>query len=82
MVEILRFNDVAQRRTHSRTTRMAPDTFSFWPEVACGLWVTGSQAVDPANTPRRVFSEILLILGVAGAIAATISLFVAAPPLT
>ena len=52
----------------------------FWPEVSRGLWVAGEQPVDPANTPRRVFFEILLILGGAVLFVLLISLFVQAPP--
>ena len=83
MVEILRFDEAFQRRTHplpSKTSETG-DAFSFWPEVSCGLWATGAQpSVDPANSQNKVLSEILLILGAIAAIAVMISLLAGTPP--
>ena len=83
MVEILRFDEAVQRRVRplpSKTSETG-DSFSFWPEVSCGLWTSGTQqSADPANSQKTVLSEILLILGAAAAIAATISLLAGTPP--
>lgn len=94
MTEILKFDHVKDR-TRSDYRRVGKSTpgcdrkndtvveepFDFWPEVSFRRWITNSQPINPANSPARVFSEILSILGVTAVIAATISLFVTAPPL-
>ena len=80
MVEILRFDEALQRRVRPQPAKTADDSFSFWPEVSSGLWVTGTQTpVDPANSQGRVLFEILLILGATAAIAVAISLLTGAP---
>jgi hypothetical protein len=91
MAEVLKFDDVRHRmsgdlrvaestpeRNHKNDT-VAQEPFSFWPEVSCGLWVASEQPVDPANSPRRVSVEILLILACAGLFTLLTSLFVQAP---
>ena len=81
MVEILRFDEALQRRERSLPPKTPVDSFSFWPEVSCGLWATGAQpSVDPANSQNKVLSEILLILGAIAAIAVMISLLAGTPP--
>ena len=82
MVEILRFDAALQHRARSQPSKPeAGDTFSFWPEVSSGLWVTGSQpSVDPANAQGKVLSEILLILGAVAVIATVISFVTGMPP--
>jgi hypothetical protein len=93
MAEVLKFDDV-RHGTRSdgqwaaksvpahnrRNDTAAEEPFSFWPEVSCGLWVASAQPVDPANSPRRVGSEILLFLACAGLFVLLTSLFVQAPP--
>jgi len=83
MVEILRFDEAVRHRARplpSKTSE-AGDAFSFWPEVSCGLWTSGTQqSTDPANSQNKVLSEILLILGATAAIAATISLLAGTLP--
>ena len=82
MVEILRFDEALLQRARPRAvkTPQADNSFSFWPEVSSGLWVTGTQTqADPVNSQARVLFEILLILGATAAIAAAISLFTGAP---
>lgn len=82
MVEILRFDAALQHRARPQPPKPeAGDSFSFWPEVSSGLWVTGSQPpVDPANSQRRVLSEMLLILGAVAVVAAAISFVTGMPP--
>ena len=82
MVEILRFDAALQRRARTQPSKPeVGDSFSFWPEVSSGLWVTGSQpSVDPANAQGKVLSEILLILGAVAVIAAAISFVTGMPP--
>jgi hypothetical protein len=80
MVEILRFDEAVQRRARPLPSKTPAETFSFWPEVSCGLWVAGTQQpVDPANSQSKVLTEILLILGAIAAIAVAISLLTGAP---
>jgi hypothetical protein len=80
MVEILKFDDTLRRRGPSAPPKSSrKDQFSYWPEVSSGLWVAGSQPVDPANSQERVLFEILLILGVTAAVVAVISFLVSAP---
>ncbi len=84
MAEILRF-DRTQLQPVSvteRTRHPAPSDvdYSFWPDVSQGLWaVSDPQPVDPANSENRVLSEMILILGVAAAVAVAVSFFVGAP---
>jgi len=83
MVEILRFDAAVRHRAPPLPSKTpeAMDAFSFWPEVSCGLWTSGTQqSADPANSQKTVLSEILLILGAAAAIAAAISLLAGTPP--
>ena len=93
MAEVLKFDDVRHgtlsdgRRAaksalarNRRNDTAAEEPFSFWPEVSCGLWVASEQPVDPANSPRRVSLEILVILACAGFFVLLTSLFVQAPP--
>jgi hypothetical protein len=82
MVEILRFDEAVQRRARPLPLKAseAGDSFSFWPEVSCGLCLASTQAsADPTNAQGKVLFEIFLILGAVAAIAMAVSLFTGAP---
>jgi hypothetical protein len=94
MVQILNFDPVLQgrraaareqfdppRARHDRTTQTAPDdSFSYWPVVSSGLWVSQEpSAPDPANAPERVLTEVFLILGGAGLLVMLTTMFFGAP---
>lgn len=57
------------------------DDYSFWPEVACGLWSKSPHVVDPQNSPRRVLSEMMLIVGVAALLVLIATAFLGTPSL-
>jgi len=93
MAEVLKFDDVRHgtRPDNRRVAKSTPgrdrkndtaveEAFSFWPEISCSLWAASEQRVDPANSPRRVGLEILLILASAGLFVLLTSLFAQAPP--
>jgi len=82
MVEILKFDEALQHRARSRPSKTseAEDTFNFWPEVRCGLWVSqGPVQPDPINSEGRVLAEVLLILGGAGLLVLLSAVFFGLP---
>ena len=95
MVQILNFDDALQGRATTARRQSDPpkskqdraactesqeEPFSFWPEVSSGLWVSqGPVLPDPGNSPRRVFAEVLLILGGAGLLVLLTTVFFGAP---
>lgn len=82
MVEILRFDEAIQHRARSRSSKTAEadDSFSFWPEVRCGLWVSqGLVQPDPINSEVRVLAEVLLILGGTGLLVLLSAVFFGLP---
>jgi hypothetical protein len=52
----------------------------FWPEVSCRLG--SAQLPSPENSPRRVLTELFLILAAAGAAVLAVTLFVPNSPLS
>jgi hypothetical protein len=95
MVQILNFDDAMHARAatarrqsdlrrskqnHTARAESEEDSFSFWPEVSSGLWVSqGHVPSDPKNSPGRVFTEMLLILGGAGLLVLLTTVFLGAP---
>jgi hypothetical protein len=76
MADILHFQS---SRARDIPSGRAPDdaSYSFWPEVECGLW---HREADAANAPKRVGLEIALILG-ATAILCLLTNLLSAPTL-
>jgi hypothetical protein len=91
MVQILNFSDA----THSRLAgahrygrgrqvqagRVASDDdFTNWPELSSGsLASRGPMSSDPANSPQRVLTEALFVLGSAGLLVLLTTAFLGAP---
>jgi hypothetical protein len=89
MAEILDFHDstragsartaVAQAR-HDRREADG-DSYSFWPEVECGLWHHDRTATpDPSNSAGRVLGEMAVILGAAALLVLLVTVFIGGPP--
>ena len=69
MVEILSFSEALRHRGRPQPVKAAEadDSFSFWPEVRCGLWVSqGTALPDPRNSSTQVLKEVCLILAGTG----------------
>ena len=90
MVQILNFDDAMQGRAPTargtsdsrkgKQNQASDDTYSFWPEVECGLWVSQAPILpDPRNSVGRVMREVLLILGGTGLLVLLVGLFFGAP---
>jgi len=82
MVEILRFEEALRYRARPQPTKTAEadDSFSFWPEVRCGLWVSqGPVQPDPINSEGRVLAEVLLLLGGTGLLVLLSAVFFGLP---
>jgi hypothetical protein len=94
MVQILNFDDAmhgraararqesdrAKGKQNQAARATSYDDFNFWPEVSSGLWVSkGPMLADPRNSPRQVFSEVLLILGGTGLLVLLTTVFFGAP---
>lgn len=82
MAQILKLDQVSGHRVVRN--RPAPverqgDDYSFWPEVACGLWSKDPHIVDPRNSPGRVLSEMMLIIGGAALLVLLATAFLGAP---
>lgn len=83
MAEVLKFEGAlgrpakARTRTRAARARARDEAYSFWPEVEFGLQAAGDEAVDPANSPKRVLLEMGLILGAAAALVLLAEFFVA-----
>jgi hypothetical protein len=75
MADILHFQSSRERDVECARAPDA-DTYSFWPEVECGLWHRGP---DPANSPKRVAFEIALILGATAALCLLTNLLATSP---
>lgn len=78
MAQILKFEEavranVAQQGRDDfhivRREQPVQESNDFWPEVSSGLWVNQPGPVNPANSPGRVLSEMILIMGGAGFLA-------------
>lgn len=83
MAQILKLDDAyAARVTRARAVpaeRHDDDDYSFWPEVACGLWSKAPHEVDPRNSAGRVLSEMMLIIGGASLLVLLTTVFLGAP---
>jgi hypothetical protein len=94
MVQILNFDDAMHARAATARRQSGrpngnktqtvqatlEDTFSYWPEVSSGLWVSkGPVLPDPRNSPGRVFTEVFLVLGGAGLLVLLTTVFLGAP---
>lgn len=86
MAEILRFEEAVGGRGEVRRNEAARrvrqnehDSYSFWPEVSCGAWSINPVQADPRNSPQRVLSEMMLIIGGAGFLVLLATIFLAAP---
>ena len=55
------------------------ESYSFWPEVSCGAWSVNPAQADPRNSPRRVLSEMMLIVGGAGLLVLLTTIFLGTP---
>ena len=78
--ETFGFRDVRSEKQSAAHTRIdEDDTYSFWPEVSCGLWSKSSVPVDPRNSPQRVLSEMMLIVGGAGLLVMLAAIFLGTP---
>lgn len=55
------------------------ESYSFWPEVSCGAWSVNPAQPDPRNSPRRVLSEMMLIIGGAGLLVLLTTIFLGTP---
>jgi hypothetical protein len=76
MAQILDFEELSAERAKRRAD---DDTYSFWPEVACGLWSKQPEEPDPRNSPQRVLSEMALIIGAAAVLVLLTTLFLGSP---
>jgi hypothetical protein len=54
-------------------------SYSFWPEVSCGAWSINPMQADSRNSPRRVLSEMMLIVGGAGLLVLLTTAFFGTP---
>jgi hypothetical protein len=76
MAQILDFDELSAGRAKRQA---GDDAYSFWPEVACGLWSKQPEEPNPNNSPQRVLSEIALIIGAAAALVLLATVFLGSP---
>ena len=55
------------------------ESYSFWPEVSCGAWSVNPVQADPRNSPQRVLTEMMLIVGGAGLLVLLTTIFLGTP---
>ena len=86
MAQILKLQETygARNRLHESRLRIQDrqdedESYSFWPEVSCGAWSINPVQADPRNSPQRVLSEMMLIIGGAGFLVLLTTIFLAAP---
>ena len=86
MAQVLNFRDSLSDRDGSARNGAAlrnrldeDESYSFWPEVSSGLWVKHPVPVNPENSPQRVLSEMMLIVGGAGLLVLLATIFLGVP---
>jgi hypothetical protein len=86
MAQILKLHETYGARNGMRESRLRfrdrqdeDESYSFWPEVSCGAWSINPAQTDPRNSPQRVLSEMMLIIGVAGLLVLLTTIFLSAP---
>ena len=92
MAQVLKFDEAISRgsapsephadsKTALRERLAEEERDDFWPEVSSGLWVKQPIPVNPANSPQRVLTEVMLILGAAGLLVLLTTIFIGTPNL-
>lgn len=81
MSQVLDFKDVAARpdRVRLRTVPPRDDGNPFWPEVSPQQGSCEAPAVDPANAPGRVLSEVAALFSAVALLIFAVTVFVPGP---
>jgi hypothetical protein len=86
MAQILKLHETYGARNGLRKSQVRfqdrqdeNESYSFWPEVSCGAWSVNPAQTNPRNSPQRVLSEMMLIIGGAALLVLLTTIFLAAP---
>ncbi len=78
--QVLDFRGSAQsEKARLRVVPRGDEVDDFWPDLPRRDWAGTAPAVDPANAPGRVLSEMAAVLSVVGVLILAVSAFVPGP---